>query len=146
MEHPTYIAKIKVVEKRWHGWSEEGANIPPKESVYEKPSGSRLIISTLTHKMVGVWGEKDQQAENAKRCDYVQKEGFRIFISGKLPNIVNFNPERTLEPVKGEIFPVKNDLPSKKEKLKVGESFKIEPFSMDVGVKYEVSLLDIFTK
>ena len=57
-EYPLYIAKIKVVEKRWHGWSPEGSKIPPKEDIYEKPSGSRLVISSLTHKIAGDWGEE----------------------------------------------------------------------------------------
>lgn len=143
-EYPLYIAKIKVVEKRWHGWSPEGSKIPPKEDIYEKPSGSRLVISSLTHKMAGVWGEEDQSVESQTRVDYTQKEGFRIFISWKFPDKVSFTPERTLEPISGKVFPVQSDLPLQKTELKVGESFTIEPFTMDAGVKYEITLSDIF--
>lgn len=143
-KHPTYLlAKIKVVEKRWHGWSPEGGNISPKESVIEKPSGSFLIISAIKQEMGGVWAEDNQNAATMLRSDYLQKEGFRIFIP-KDEKVVNFTPERTLEPISGKIFPIKNRLPLEKRNLKIGESFTIEPFSMDAGVKYEVSLLDIF--
>lgn len=143
-KHPIFVAKIKVIEKRWHGWSPEGAKIPPKENEYEKPSGSRLIISSSTHKMAGVWGEDDQSVESQIGVDYIQKEGFRLFISWKFPDKVSFTPERTLEPISGKIFPIQSDLPLQKKELKVGESFTIEPFTMDAGVKYEINLLDIF--
>jgi len=143
-KYPLYIAKVKVVEKRWHGWSPEGFKIPPKEDTYEKPSGSRLVISSSTHKMAGVWGEENQSVESQTRVDYIQREGFRIFISWKFPDKVSFTPERTLEPVSGKVFPVQSDLPLQKKELKVGEIFTIEPFSMDAGVKYEITLLDIF--
>lgn len=141
---PLYIAKIKVVEKRWHAWSPEGSNNPPKENVYEKTSGSRLIISSSTHKMDGVWDDEDQRAETQMSVDYIQTEGFRLFISRDLHDKVSFTPERTLEPISGKVFPVKNDLPLQKKDLKVGESFTIEPFTTDAGVKYEITLLDIF--
>jgi hypothetical protein len=143
-KYPLYVAKIKVIEKRWHGWSPEGFKILPKENTYEKPSGSRLIISSSTHKMAGVWGEEDQSVESQTRVDYIQKEGFRIFISWKFSDKVSFTPERTLEPISGKAFPVQSDLPLQEKELKVGESFTIEPFTMDAGVKYEITLLDIF--
>lgn len=143
-KYPLYVAKIKVIEKRWHGWSPEGSKIPPKEDIYEKPSGSRLIISTYTHKMASIWGEEDRSTESQMRVDYTQKEGFRIFISWKLPDKVYFTPEITLEPISGKVFPVQSDLPLRRKGLKVGESFTIKPFTMDAGVKYEITLLDIF--
>ncbi len=143
-EYPLYIAKIKVIEKRWHGWSPEGLKIPPKENTYEKHSGSLLVISSSTHKMAGVWGEEDQSVESQTIVEYIQNEGFRIFISWGLPDKVSFTPERTLKPVSGKVFPVQSHFPLQKKELKVGESFTIEPFTMDAGVKYEITLLDIF--
>jgi len=94
--------------------------------------------------MAGIWGEENQNVENQIRVDYLQKEGFRIFISWKVHDTVDFTPDVTLEPISGKIFPVSHNLPLKKVTLKVGESFKIKPFSMDAGVTYTVSLLDIY--
>jgi len=145
-EYPLYAAKIKVVERRWHGWSPEGSKIPPKEDIIEKISGSRLIISSSTHKMDGIWGGENQNVESMKRVDFLQKEGFRLFISESKPDVVVFTPERTLEPISGDIFPIRNDLPLQPEELKTGETFVIEPRSQDAGVKYEITVLDIFKK
>ena len=119
---PLFTAKIKVVKKNWHGWSPDGANISPTEIVYEQPSGSRLVVSDTTHKMVLVWGEDDKNSMSAKRVDYKQTEGFRIFISKKQPTSVIFRPERILEPISGQVFPVYNELPLEERKLKIGEN------------------------
>lgn len=143
-KYPIYVAKIKVVEKRWHGWSPEGSTIPPVESLHEKPSESRLIVSKETHKMDSIWNDEDQKVENRLSADYLQKEGFRIFISWKVPTSVNFTPEVTLEPISGSIYPVRPQLPLKNEQLKVGESFEIKSFFMDAGVTYTVTLVDIY--
>ncbi len=145
-KHKKYIAKIKIIEQRWHGWGPEGANIAPKENVFEKESGSLLVISDSTREMVGIWSEKNQNVENMEKVDFRQIEGFRLFISWKNPESVDFNPEVKLNPIKGEFFPVYSKLPLKKEVLKKGESFIIKPFTMDAGVKYEVTVLDIFEK
>ncbi|OGM24799.1 hypothetical protein A2715_03470 [Candidatus Woesebacteria bacterium RIFCSPHIGHO2_01_FULL_39_32] len=142
------VAKIKVVVKRWHGWSPEGFKIPPEETIYDKPSGSRLILSASKHKMDGVWGEEDQSTETVQRVDFILKEGYRIFISPhpKLKNQVDLAPDSTIEPLKGKVFPLSHDLPLVGVTLKVGESLIIDPFRHDAGVIYEITIIDIYEK
>lgn len=145
-KYPVYAAKIKIVEQRWHGWSPEGANIAPVETVVERISGSYLTVARSRHTMSMVWGEESQSTEEIKRCDYEQKEGFRVFIPRGPNRSVTLTPERTLKPISGEEFPINDDLPLERKSLKTGESMEIKPHSMDMGVRYTITVLDIYEK
>lgn len=138
-----YVIEIKIVEERSHGWSAEGAAIPPVERIEKKKSGSYLMIEGSTHNMGGLYSEEDQKAENMIRSDFILKEGFRLFVYSGSPDVVDFTPERRLVPISGEEFPMLKFLPLEVEKLSVGESFKIEPRIMDASVVYTVTLLSI---
>ncbi len=135
-------AKIKIVEQRWHGKSKEGSQILPKETVVEKKSGSFLSIQESKYK-TGFWAEDNQDTENMQNISYKQKEGFRLFISSNSSEQVAFTPEVRMEPIEGSEFPVRWTLPLEKTILNVGDTFEIKPHTMDAGVTYTVTLLEI---
>lgn len=140
--NPKYSAKIKIVEQRWHGWSPEGASIPPKEKIIAIKSGAFLPVEDSERKMA-MWAESDQEAATMKVVDYKQKEGFRLFISGDIPAKVSFTPEFRIKPIIGDEFPVMGFLPLVKKSLLVGETFEIKPDTRDSGVTYTITLLEI---
>ena len=139
----TYISKIKILEQSWHGWSPDGANIPPKETIIEKKSGSYLLIQKRGEISTLIAGEENQKTENRQLAKYNQKEGFRIFISPKIPDQVDFIPEVKIENLEGKEFPVSVYLPLQNEKLKIEESFELKTNTKDMGVTFTITLLDI---
>jgi len=134
---PNAIAVINVKTKYWTGWTKEQPE--PEEKTYEKLSGSKLI---LAEKKISssVWSEENQTVADSQPCEYIQKDGFRLFISNET---LHLRPEVTIEPLNGKIFPVHRELPLKETVLKEGDSFTVEPQTMDCGVKYEIKLLKI---
>lgn len=134
-----YIIKLKVEQTRW---GDENSDKTTKQKVFEKNSGSKVILSS-DQKMTSVRVDDSDGVQKLSQVKYLQDEGFRLHVSPKNSERVSFIPERTLKPESGELFPVVYNLPLERISLKEGESFVVEPHTLDSGVRYNIALLEI---